>query len=232
METVRTKVLIVEDDKEISRMMATFLQKQGYETVCAFHGAEALGMLTEQKDISLVLLDLMLPFQSGDMVLKKMREFSKIPVIVVSAKDTVTTKIDLLLLGADDYITKPFDLDELYVRCETVLRRYRVGVSAAKREPICYKALVLDGEAKTVTVCGKPLLLTAKEYRILEELLENPRKLFSKEDLYEIVWKEPYCGDDSTLKVHMSNLRNKLRELDPDEEYVETVWGMGFKRKD
>lgn len=232
MEPIRTKVLIVEDDKEISHMVATYLQKQGYETVCAFHGMEALGMLTEQENISLVLLDLMLPFQSGDMVLKKIRDFSKVPVIVVSAKDAVSTKIDLLRLGADDYVTKPFDLDELFVRCETVLRRYRLVESSVKKEPIRYKELVLDRESKKVTVCEKPLSLTAKEYRILEELLENPKKLFSKEDLYEIVWKEPYCGDDSTLKVHMSNLRNKLRELDADGEYIETVWGMGFKRKD
>ena len=175
----------------------------------------------------------MLPYQSGDMVLKKMREFSKLPVIVLSAKDTVQTKIDVIRLGADDYITKPFDLDEVAVRIEAVLRRAGQGAeqkTSAHPVRLTFKQMVLDCEAKTVTVNGHKLELTGKEYGILELLLKNQTKLYSKANLFESVWNEPYYAEDNTLKVHMSNIRNKIKKYD-EEEYIETIWGMGYKLK-
>ncbi|MDE6625849.1 MAG: response regulator transcription factor [Lachnospiraceae bacterium] len=226
-----SKILVVEDDKEINRLLCEYLESQNYTVLHAQNGLEALNMLRDRADIDLVLLDLMLPLQSGDVVLAKLREFSDVPVIVLSAKNTVQTRIDVIRMGADDYITKPFDLDEVAVRIEAVLRRMQKEVEPEKQEKIQYRNLVMDCMAKTVTVKGNVLVLTSKEYMILELLLRNPAKLFSKANLFESVWNEPFYNEDSTLKVHMSNLRNKIKQYAGDEEYIETVWGMGYRLK-
>ncbi len=224
------KILVVEDDKEINRLIRDCLSDNGYETLSAENGLDAVRIIREGEDISLVLLDLMLPFQSGDTVLRKVREFSDIPVIVVSAKSMVQSKVDAIRMGADDYITKPFDLDELLVRVEAVLRRaVRRGNTSEEAECLSCKKLVLDRKSVSVTVGGKHVSLTGKEYAILELMLLNPKKLFSKSNLFESVWNEPYFNEDTTIKVHMSNIRSKLKKLDPDNEYIETVWGMGYK---
>lgn len=226
-----SKILVVEDDKEINRLLCEYLESQNYTVLHAQNGLEALNMLRDREDIDLVLLDLMLPLQSGDVVLAKLREFSEVPVIVLSAKNTVQTRIDVIRMGADDYITKPFDLDEVAVRIEAVLRRMQKELEPEKQEKIQYRNLVMDCMAKTVTVQGNVLVLTSKEYMILELLLRNPAKLFSKANLFESVWNEPFYNEDSTLKVHMSNLRNKIKQYAGDEEYIETVWGMGYRLK-
>lgn len=226
-----SKILVVEDDKEIIHLLCEYLQSQGYEVICAQNGLAALDIIRERTDIDLVLLDLMLPMRSGDMVLKKMREFSEIPVIVVSAKNTVQTRIDIIRMGADDYVSKPFDLDEVVVRIEAVLRRTKKETEPEGQEEIRYKNLVMDCTSKTVTLGGNVLVLTSKEYRILELFLKNPTKLFSKTNLFESVWNEPFYNEDSTLKVHMSNLRNKIKQYAGDEEYIETIWGMGYRLK-
>lgn len=224
------KILIAEDDREINELMCRYLSTQGYQVLSAFNGLTALQMLREQRDISMILLDIMLPFQSGDMVLKKLREFSDIPVIIVSAKDMVQTKVDIIRMGADDYITKPFDLDELSVRIEAVLRRTGYKEQAETKKCIYYKNLVMHNDSKSIYINNNRLDLTGKEYGILELLLKNPTKLFSKANLFESVWGEPYLNEDNTLKVHMSNIRNKIKQYD-DEEYIETVWGMGYRLK-
>ena len=221
------KILIIEDDKEINRLICEYLTSLSYEMISENDGASGLKRLENEADIDLCLLDLMLPFKSGDMVLKSLREFSKVPVIVISAKDMVQTKIDIIRLGADDYITKPFDLDEMAVRIEAVLRRYNKNQPDAN---VTFKNMRLDEEAKTISVNGNRLDLTSKEYAILELLLKNRTKLFSKANLFESVWNEPYFVEDNTLKVHMSNIRNKIKKYD-DEEYIETIWGMGYKLK-
>lgn len=226
------KILIVEDDNEINRLIRDYLSSNNYDTVAAENGLDALHIVRVQKDISLVILDLMLPFRSGDRVLREIREFSDIPVIIVSAKSMVQSKIDVLRMGADDYITKPFDLDELLVRIEVVLRRTeKSDTLTAEKGTLTYKKLVLDRNGAAASVDGKPLVLTSKEYAILELMLLNPTKLFSKSNLFESVWNEPYFKDDTTIKVHMSNIRNKIKKLDVSEEYIETVWGMGYKLK-
>ena len=226
--------LVVEDDKEINRLLREYLTEQGYQVLSAYQGLEAIRMFEQYQDICLVLLDIMLPFQSGDMVLKKIRETSGVPVIVLSAKDTVQTKVDIIRMGADDYITKPFDLDEVLVRIEAVLRRSagrgEQQSGGAETQTLEFKNMKLDTVSKQVTVKGQALVLTGKEYSILELMLRNPNKLFSKANLFESVWKEVYFSEDNTLKVHMSNLRNKIKQYD-DEEYIETVWGMGYKLK-
>ncbi|WP_173386137.1 response regulator transcription factor [Ruminococcus flavefaciens] len=223
------KILTAEDDREINRLICEYLASQGYDTLSALNGLDAVRMVREQEDISLLILDLMLPFQSGDMVLTKIREFTDIPVIVVSAKSDTRSKIDLIRMGADDYLTKPFDLDELLVRVEAVLRRYDAKSAQDEVKLLTCKNLTLDVAAGTVTVCGSVMSLTSKEFSILELMLQSPRKLWSKANLFESVWGESYISDDKTVKVHMSNIRQKLKKLDPDNEYIETVWGMGYR---
>lgn len=225
------KILIAEDDKEINRLLSEFLRNQGYNIISAFNGLEANSILQQAEDISLVLLDLMLPYKSGDMILSELRQTSDKPVIIISAKDAVRTKIELIHMGADDYITKPFDLDEIFVRIEAVLRRVGRMPDENSNRILEHKDLVMDCDSKTVTVNKNILVLTGKEYAILYLMLKNKTKLFSKANLFESVWNEPYFNSDNTLKVHMSNLRNKIKQYAPDDEYIETVWGMGYRLK-
>lgn len=223
------KILVVEDDTEINKLIKDYLVSQNYIVITAFNGVEALSQIENHKDVMLVLLDLMLPFQSGDRVLKKLREFSYVPIIIISAKDTVQTKIDIIRMGADDYITKPFDLDELSARIEAVLRRSGQFKSALNTR-LDFRDISLDTKEKTAFFSGHKLDITAKEYAILELMMKYPTKLFSKANLFESVWNEQYLGDENTVKVHISNLRNKIKEYTPD-EYIETVWGMGYRLK-
>ncbi len=173
----------------------------------------------------MVLLDLMLPYKSGDEVLKDIRRISDIPVIVISAKDMVRTKVDLLSAGADDYITKPFDLEEMLARTASNIRRYNSKNTA---KLITYKEITLDEEAKTITANGEALSLTAKEYQMFSLFIRYPNKVFSKSNLYETIWQEEYIGDDNVIKTHISNIRNKLK-AHSSQEYIETVWGLGYR---
>lgn len=224
----QTKILVVEDDREINSMLCEMLDENGYAAEGAFTGMEGLSRL-RSGSYDLLILDLMLPYKSGDAVLQELRSFSSLLAIVISAKDTVQNKLDLFRLGADDYLTKPFDLDEVLVRVEAVLRR--CGSSKTQRAPEILQAgkLAVDTESKTASVDGQELVLTAKEYGILELLMRYPHKVFSKANLFESIWNEEYACEDNTLNVHMSNLRNKLKAADPETEYIKTVWGMGYR---
>ena len=222
------KILIIEDDKEISDMLLDFLSKNGFAADTAPNGLLGLKQ-ADSKEYSLILLDLMLPFKSGDELLREMRKFSDVPVIVMSAKSLTQDKIDLLRLGADDYMTKPFDLDELLARVLSNIKRY-TGKSSAKNSVIAYGQMILDTTGKALAVNGVTVSLTAKEYDLLELLLSNPKKVFSKQNLYESVWGEPYAYDNDTINTHISNLRRKLKDVST-EEYIETVWGIGYKIK-
>lgn len=220
------KILIVEDNNDVNSLLANVIREAGYETKSAYDGLEALEKI-KGENYDLILLDIMLPYKSGDEILKEIRRFSDIPVIIISAKDMVGIKVDLLKMGADDYITKPFDIDEVIARIETNLRRYKKD-SRGSRE-FAYKDIILKPDLKCVTVKDKELNLTAKEYNILELFMKNQNKVFSKANLYEVIWESEYLGDDKTIKTHISNLRNKLKEINEDEEYIETVWGMGYR---
>lgn len=226
------RLLIVEDDNEIGDILDKYLKGNGYDTDRAYNGIEAINKI-EEEDFSLVLLDIMLPFKSGDQVLQKVRETKQIPVIIISAKDMIQTKIDVMRMGADDYITKPFDLDEVLVRIEAVLRRTTGNLSgiagSTKKDVIKHKNIEMDRDAARVLVKGQSVTLTSKEYAILELFLTNPNKIFSKTNIYESIWDDTYVYDDNTLMVHISNLRNKLKDLDTEEEYIETIWGMGYR---
>lgn len=221
---MKNKILIVEDDKEISQMISEYLFKNGYDTFQIYSGTEVINYI-KNNSIDLIILDVMLTYKSGDEVLREIRLFSNIPVIVVSAKDMIQTKVDLLKLGADDYITKPFSLEELLARIEVNLRR---SFKFNNNESIIYKEINLNPSTKEVIIEDDNILLTSKEFSILELMIRNPSKVFSKRNLYESVWGEVYAYDDDTINTHISNLRKKLKAKN-NIDYIETVWGMGYK---
>jgi DNA-binding response OmpR family regulator len=219
-------ILVIEDNKDVNNMLSEELMDSGYKVKSMYTGIEGLKEVKEG-NYDLILLDIMLPYKSGDEILKEIRTFSDIPVIIISAKDMVGTKIDLLRIGADDYITKPFDLGEVVARVESNLRRTSRQIQGSNK--FTYKDLTLDDNRKQVMVNNVELELTAKEYMLLEILIKNSGKVFTKSNLYESIWKEEYLGDDNTVKIHISNLRNKLKKINPDENYIETVWGLGYR---
>lgn len=220
------KILIIEDDKEINHLLSDFLTENGYETLCR-HDGLCIPETLQQNNIDLILLDIMLPYKSGDQVLTELRSYSHIPVIIISAKGTTQNKIDLLHLGADDYITKPFDLEETLARIESNLRRTQFQTASGC--PLTFQELTLDPETHIVYLKGQELTLTAKEYGILELMMKYPEKIFSKANLFQSIWNSEYLSEENTLNVHMSNLRNKLRAASPDREYIDTVWGIGYR---
>ena len=229
------RVLVIEDDAAINDVVATRLSRDGHAVTQAFSGSEARLLLGE-KDAAfdLVICDLMLPGAPGEELVGLIRERrDTMPVIVISARTTPADKVDLLHLGADDYLTKPFDLDELAARVEVQLRHR--GDAAPSGALLRWHRWTLDPDARTLTVApgeagekGGAVSLTRIEFNILEALVRRPNRVFSKSELFELAWGEPFAGDDSTVAVHVSNIRAKLRETGTD-EYVKTVWGMGFK---
>ncbi len=223
---MRQRILIVEDDLEINKLLTDFLEENGYEVFCLYDGLHVLDYLQENK-IDLLVLDIMLPYRSGDIVLSNIRKQFTLPVIIISAKETTQNKIDLLRLGADDYITKPFDMEEVLARIESNLRR--VQFQNNSQNVLKYEDLILDFEKNLVSVQGIELSLTAKEFSILELLMKYPDKVFSKANLFQSVWGMEYINEDNTLNVHISNLRNKLKNICPEKEFIDTVWGIGYR---
>lgn len=220
------KVLIIEDDENINNLIKESLIKNKVNCTQAFSGTEGL-LCIENNDYDLILLDLMLPGMKGEDVLKHINKNNNIPIIVVSAKDELDTKVDLLSLGAEDYITKPFEIRELIARVFVQLRR---NDKKSDNFIIEYKDMKLNKNTYEVYLKNKLLNLTRQEYKILELLLENKDKVFSKEEIYEYAWNELYIGEDKTINVHISNIRSKIKKI-TDEPYIETVWGIGFKIK-
>lgn len=225
-------VLIVEDDSEINRMLTDLLQGRGYVTESAYSGTEALLRL-EKKTPQVVILDLMLPGMPGEELLGEIKALQPgISVIVTSAKDAVHTRVELLRAGADDYIVKPFDTEELLARLEAVLRRNGTGGDSGRTgKKLVFRDIVIEPEKHRVTVAGQEITLTRREYLILELLMSNPQKVFTKNNIYESVWNEEFVGEDNAVNVHISNIRQKLSKANSEEVYIQTVWGIGFKMK-
>ena len=232
------KVLIVEDDREIRSLLKNFLLENEFEVAEAKDGNAASTLIAEE-EYSIILMDMMLPYKSGDVLIKELRSLkdsarSKTPVIVLSAKTMKDTRLEVLRMGADDYIIKPFDLDEVLVRIEVVLRRSEseaedaVGEETDSSQCLEHNGLVLNKELNSVTFEGSPVKLTLKELQLLELFLKNPQKTFTKDNLYETVWEDTYYYEDNTVNVHMSNLRSKLKKA-TGQEFIETVWGIGYK---
>lgn len=217
-------ILLIEDDSAIHDLIKEFLEQNDFHVMDAYSGTEGQ-LLFDQQKIDLVLLDLMLPGMSGNELLKKMREKSRVPIIVVSAKKDLPEKVDLLKNGADDYLIKPFDLEELLARVRIQLRH--ATNTAEEKQELSYKDVEVDLETREVSVAGKKVQLTAREYELLLLFLDNPHKVFSRRNIYESIWQEPYFNSDKTINVHVSNLRGKLNSEATD--YIKTVWGVGFK---
>lgn len=222
------KILVVEDDTDINRLLVKILCEADYETVQAFSGTEAK-LLLEKERPDLILLDLMLPGISGEELLQDIRknQRSNVPVLVISAKNSLGDKVSLLKSGADDYITKPFAPEEVIARVQAGLRRN--GKEDLTEGPLVYKKLKLYPDARKVILDGHELTLTAHEFDILLLLMRNPEKVYSRESLYEFVWQGGYYGENNTVNVHVSNIRKKIKEIDPAGAYIETVYGIGFK---
>lgn len=218
------EILIVEDDVHINNLLAEALSKACYTCVQAFSGSEAL-LLCERREFSLILLDLMLPGISGEQVLSKLREKCQTPVIVLTAKDGINQKVDVLMGGADDYITKPFDIKEVLARVAVQLRR---GHPETEPEILYFKQLQLNKTTYQVLINGVELKITRQEFNILELFLTHPKKVFSKDEVFEYAWKEPFVGETKVIDVHISNIRKKIKEVTED-GYIETVWGIGYR---
>lgn len=221
-------ILVAEDDAGINELLCRILQKKGYAARAAFSGSEA-AMCLEREDFQLVMLDLMLPGVSGEELIPRIRQKTTVPILVISAKNGRDTKIDVLKNGADDFISKPFDNDEVLARVEAQLRRYMVFSSAPKTDTVVHQGITLNRDTRQTFVNGREIVLTMREFDILERLLSYPGKVFTKANLFEHVWNEPFLGDDNTLNVHISNLRSKIASADPGREYIVTVWGIGYK---
>ena len=208
MEEKKT-ILIIEDDADISQLLYTALSKAGYDAVQAYSGTEGkmlLGM--KEKRFALILLDLMLPGISGEELLSFIRSDSDIPVIVLTAKDELDDKISVLIGGADDYITKPFEIPEVLARIQVQLRH---AVKEQESDRLTYRDMVLDKTTRQVMSGGSPLpKITKQEFAILELLIRHPKQVYSKEDIFEYAWEEPYIGETKTLDVHISNIRKKI----------------------
>lgn len=219
-------ILIIEDDPDINRMLQLLLRQNGYGTVSAYSGTE--GLLVHGKNISLVLLDLMLPGRSGEEIIRELKQRHGVPIIVMSAIHDVNKKVGLFALGADDYVTKPFHNEELLAR---IAARLRTGADAPENERLVYKELVLDKTEFTATCGGAPLELSRHEFLLLALLMENAGRTCTKSRIYDSVWDDENSADDNTLNVHISKLRKKLKECRPDADYIETVWGVGYRLK-
>ena len=226
------KILLVEDDIEISTMLKSFLITENFEVNTALDGESACKMFFSE-EYDLVLLDLMIPKISGMEVMGKMRARSTVPIIIISAKDTDSDKTLGLGLGADDYITKPFSVTEVLARIKANIRRNTQYVTGAMEQPVISKGkLVMNLNDYSVQKGGIPIDLTAKEFEILKLLLQNPNKVYTKEQIYSLVWKDAYFGDENAVNVHISRLRNKVEDNPRKPHYISTVWGIGYKLGD
>ena len=227
------KLLLVEDDKEISAMLAEFLQMEGFEVQSSYDGEQAIETFLSGV-YDLVILDLMLPKLSGLEVMKRIRKESVVPIIILSAKDTESDKIFGLGLGADDYITKPFSLTEILARVKANLRRTTQYSASGESAASCLGIgdLEMNLENHTVHKNKVAVDLTAKEYEILRLLLSNPKKVYTKAQLYSLVWQDDYLGDENAVNVHISRLRTKIENDPRKPQYILTVWGIGYKLGD
>lgn len=223
------KILVVEDDCDINELLCKVLDKSGYEVRAAYSGTEAK-MCVEQFSYDLIILDLMLPGICGEELIGDIRRNHLMPIIVTSAKTSSEDKISVLRMGADDFISKPFDINEVLARIEAQLRRYtKFSIVSSLNNKYIHKNLELDIESRQVHVNGVEVNLTVREFDILQLLITNPNKVFTRANLFESVWKDEFMGDDNTVNVHVSNLRAKISKIDKDNEYIQTIWGIGFK---
>lgn len=223
------KVLFVEDNLEICEMLGGYLTAENFEVDCAYDGEQACQKF-DSDTYHIVLLDLMIPKINGMDVMKHIRKSSTVPIIIISAKDTEVDKTLGLGLGADDYITKPFSVVEVLARVKANIRRTTEYVAPIQEpEELTFRSLKMDLSNHTVTKNGVLLELTAKEFDILKLLLQNPKRVYTKAQIYSLIWNDVYVGDENAVNVHISRLRNKIEDNPRSPECVLTVWGIGYK---
>lgn len=224
------RILLVEDDTEISDMLRSYLATENYEVDCASDGQEACDRF-DKDSFDLVMLDLMIPKVSGMSVMKHIRRKSFVPIIILSAKDTESDKTLGLGLGADDYITKPFSVVEVLARIKAALRRTKHYDSAVPESAATLQAgdLIMHLTDYRVEKRGEAIELTSKEFETLKLLMQNPKKVYTKAQIYALVWNDVYLGDENAVNVHISRLRNKIEDDSRNPRYVTTVWGIGYK---
>ena len=219
-------ILIIEDDTEINDMLRILLTSNGYQTISAYSGTE--GVLVHSNEVNLILLDIMLPGRSGEEIIRELKQKHNIPVIVMSAIHDVDKKVELFSLGADDYVTKPFHNEELLAR---IAARLRANTTMNSAEVLTYKDIVLNKSDFSAQCSGTSIELSKHEFARLKLLMEHPSRTCTKSMIYDTVWDYENSADDNTLNVHISKLRKKLKECNPAEEYIETVWGIGYRLK-
>lgn len=224
-------ILVVDDDKEIVKAIEIYLERKDYLILKAYDGEEALKQI-ENNEVNLIILDIMMPNKDGIETLKEIRKNKNIPVILLSAKSEDIDKIHGLNVGADDYVTKPFNPEELIARVNALIRRYtNFGIENKKEEKNVIKngGLIIDDDLKEVSVDGKKIKLTPTEYNILKFLTKNKGKVYSIEEIYQNVWKDDYFASDNVIAVHIRHIREKI-EINPKEpRYLKVIWGIGYK---
>jgi DNA-binding response OmpR family regulator len=223
------RILIVEDDADINGLLAKVLAESGHDVTSAYSGSEAR-LLLQGERFDCILLDLMLPGIDGETLIQHVRERFTMPIIVVSAKLGTDARVTALRLGADDFMPKPFEHEEVLARVEAQLRRSRVfsqGAAGAGQE--CrHKNCVLDTGSMTAEICGNAVDFTALEYQVFSLFMQNPKRVFTRGNIFALCWDQDYMGDDNTIDVHISHIRNKIAKYD-DDEYIKTVRGIGYR---
>lgn len=218
-------ILIVEDDKDINEMLQQLLMKNNYNFKYAYSGTEAL--LIHNSEIDLIILDLMLPGKNGEDIIRELKKIKDVPVIVTSAITDIDKKLNLFKLGANDYVTKPFNNEELLARIKVHLKNN----STKDNEVLKIKDILLDTNNYKVTCSGKNVNLSKIEFEILNLLMQNNNQVVTKSIIFDKIWDSMDSADENTLNVHISKIRNKLKKVNPKEEYIETIWSIGYKFK-
>ncbi|CAH0416809.1 response regulator transcription factor [Periweissella fabaria] len=225
-----TKILVADDDHEIAELLEIYIKNEGYESVIAYDGHEALSKLHTNPDIALVILDIMMPEVNGLEVVKEIRKDSQVPVLILSAKTSDMDKIQGLITGADDYVTKPFNPLEIMARVKSLLRRSDNRVQDATPDVLNVGSLIINKDSHEVkTVSGERIALTALEFGILYLLASHPNRVFSADDIFERVWQQESVVSAKTVMVHVSHLRDKIEEATNGDQVIQTVWGVGYK---
>lgn len=223
---MKKTILIIEDDTDINNMLCKLISLNGFNPKSAFSGTE--GILLHDKEVSLIILDLMLPGKNGEDIINALKEKHDVPIIVTSAIHDTDKKLELFKLGVDDYITKPFSNEELIARINVQLRHSK---SEEKNNILIYKDIEMNINDYKVTCNNKEIVLTKNEFELFKVLMENQNQVVTKSTLFDTVWNNEDSADDNTLNVHISKLRNKLKEVNPNVDYIETVWSIGYRLK-
>lgn len=227
---MRYKILVIDDDVDLCNLIRKYLELEGYEVVIQHDGAEGL-LEAQTNGYQLIVLDVMLPKMNGFDVLAAIRKNSNVPVLMLTAKDSEGDKVSGLRMGADDYITKPFNNSEFIARVQSIIRRYTVFNTPADKEKqiITSGDLIIDVSKHEVKINDKQIILTAKEFDLLYFLAKNEGKVYTKKQIYRNVWDEEYAFDDNNIMVHIRRLRKKIEPNDESPRYILTVWGVGYK---